>query len=302
VSTCGEGRSQKAEVRRQRSGVRTALVLSFVLGLTHAAEIKVTGGAQPVKVSVVRRVDVAYSFATRQSPLQFEVQGPTWLRVYVRLWWPSGATGARRYGLVLKQDESERPVEFETGVSPTTFGPRGHKLGEWRSFFVQVPAGTARYSLAVTGAETVAVRLALQAPRPWESVEIGGARKLTLAEGSDTTGLYECDAGQSLAVALSGPCRVRVRARLSFEPGLPGAQNFVVTVTEDKTELARRNLKVARSPSASFVEEGGVVPSTERTLRFNLGAGEHMLLVGLGGTLAKWGALAIEVIPGEKYE
>ena len=291
-----------ADCRLQIADLRKAALLLLVAGACLAAEVKVTGGAKPVNVSIVRRVDVAYHLATRQTPLQFEVQGPTWLRVYTRLWWPAGATGTRKYGLALTQGESERPVAFETGLSSSSYGPKGNKLGEWRSFFVQVPAGNVRYSLAVTDAETVAVRLAVQAPRPWSPVEIGGSRQLTLVEGPDTTGFYECKAGQALAVNVSGPCRVRIRVRLSFEPGLPGAQNFVVTATDGKTQLARQNLKASRSPAAAFAEESGVVPSSERTLRFNLPAGEHSLLVGIGGTLAKVGALRVEVIPGEKYE
>ena len=103
-------------------------------------------------------------------------------------------------------------------------------------------------------------------------------------------------------MALVGPCRVRVRTRLSFDPGLPGAQNYVLAVREGKSLLVRRNMKAARSPSASYVNEPGLIPSSERTLRFSLSSGRHQLTLMLSGTLAKSGAAAVEVYAAEKYE
>ncbi len=283
---------------------RTTLLLVLALGLALAGEVKVTGGTKSVDVSIIRRVSVAYTPVTKQSPLEFNVDGPCWLRLYTRLWWPVGAGGLLKYGLSLWQDDVERPVSFETGLSTSSFGPGGRKLGEWRSFFVQVPEGNSHFRLAVTSgaAETVGVRLALQAPQPGRSVAIPGARELVLADGRDTSRMRELKTGQATAVELTGPCRVRVHARLSFEPGLPGAQNFVVAVHDGKSLLARRNMKAARSPSATYVNEPGLIPSSERIIKFSLPSGRHELTLTLSGTLAKSGAVLVEVVAGEKYE
>jgi len=276
----------------------------LALGLALAGEVKVTSGAQPVDVSVIRRVNLAYQPVARGTPLEFDIEGPCWLRVYTRLWWPGGAESARRYGLSLWLGDVERPVAFETRLSPSSFGPSGRKVGEWRSFFVQVPEGNNHYRLEVTtgATETVGVRLALQSPRPGRLVAIPSARELSLADGRDTLELAELMTGRAAAFEVSGPCRVRVHARLSFEPGLPGAQNFVLTVQEGKAVLARKNLKAARSPSAIYVNEPGLIPSTEKVLKFNLAPGRHQLTLLLSGTLAKSGAVAVEVFTGEKYE
>ena len=299
-----EARSQKLEVRSQKWGVRTAVVGLLALGLALAGELKVAGGAKPEDVSIIRRVDVAYYPVTKQGPLEFDVEGPCWLRVYTRLWWPAGAGGLLKYGLSLWQDDVERPVSFETGLSMSSFGPGDRKVGEWRSFYVQVPEGRSHYRLAVTSgpAETVGVRLALQSPRPGRQVAIPGARELVLADGRDTSRLWELATGQAATLELVGPCRVRVHARLSFDPGLPGAQNFVLAIHEGKSLLARGNMKAARSASASYVNEPGLIPSSERTLRFSLPSGRHQLTLMLSGTLAKSGAAAVEVVAVEKYE
>jgi len=276
----------------------------LALGLALAGEMKVTGGAKPVDVSIIRRVDVAYYPVTKQGPLEFDVEGPSWVRVYTRLWWPAGAGGLLKYGLSLWQDDVERPVSFEAGISTSSFGPDERKVGEWRSFYVQAPEGSSHYRLALTSgpAETVGVRLALQSPRPGRQAAIPGARELVMADGRDTSRLWELATGQAATLELVGPCRVRVHARLSFDPGLPGAQNFVLAVHEGKSLLARGNMKAARSPSASYVNEPGLIPSSERTLRFSLPSGRHQLTLMLSGTLAKSGAAAVEVVAAEKYE
>ena len=283
---------------------RLAFLLVLALGLALAGEVTVTSGAKSVDVNVVRRVNVAYYPVTKQGPLEFDVQGPCWLRIYTRLWWPAGADGLLKYGLSLWQDDVERPVSFETGLSTSSFGPGGRKVGEWRSFFAQVPEASTHFRLALTSgaAETVGVRLALQAPQPGRPVTIPGARELVLADGRDTSRLRELKTGQAATIEVTGPCHVRVHAWLSFEPGLPGAQNFVVAVREGNSLLVRRNMKAVRSPSAAYLNQPGLIPSTERTLKFSLPSGRHELTLMLSGTLAKSGAVAVEIVPGEKYE
>ena len=279
------------------------LVVASVL-VVGAGELRVPADAKQVSVSIVRRVDVAYNVVTRAKPLEFDATGPTWLRVYTRLWWPAGKTGKVRYRLALGQDEAERPVEFDVGISPSSFGPRGRKLAQWRSFFIQVPAGSNHYRLAIAEApgDTLGVRIVEQPPRPWQAVAITGVRSLTFVEGRDTSRLFELGKGQSVPVELIGPCRVRVRARLDFDPSMNGVQGFVMTATEGKVQLGTSNLRAGRSPAAVYLNEPAVVPSSERTLRFSLPEGRHDVVLQLGGTLAKSAAVRVEMLPGEKYE
>lgn len=300
---------EKFEGPRVRDGGRGTggggllLALALVFGAAPAGEVKFAGKTEPLEISVVRRVNVSYYPVAKGTPLEFEAAGPGWLRIYTRLWWPLGADGPRKYGLSLWHDEVERPVSFETRPSRSSLGPGGRRVGEWRSFFVQTPEGSNRYRLEVLGgAETVGVRIVLQAPRPSRTVAIPGARELTLADGRDTAHLYEILAGKPLALELEGPCHARVRARLNFVPALAGAQNFVLTVQEGKTTLVRRNLRAARSPSALYADEPGLVPSSERVLKFALPGGRHSLTLLLNGTLAKTGAIGVEVLASEKYE
>jgi hypothetical protein len=274
----------------------------LLVGLAAAGEVKVAAGAKSVDVSVVRRVDASYFLATRQAPLEFAARGPCWVRVYTRLWWPGTGTGTQKYELSLWQGDVERPLVLESGVSPSSYGPDGHKVGEWRSFYVQVQEPNTNYRLVVTQGETVAVRFALQSPKPWKSVSIPGLGAMTLAEGRDTTQFQHLATGDVVPLDLTGPCRVRVRVRINFGPELQGVQSFVLTARQGTMQLARRNLKAGPSGSAVFTDSPGLVPSSERTLRFNLPGGPHRVSLVLSGTLARSGAVAVEVIAGERYE
>jgi hypothetical protein len=147
----------------------------------------------------------------------------------------------------------------------------------------------------------VAVRIVRQAPRPWLPLVTGG-RSLSLIEGRDTVRYHELVKAAPLPLELDGPCRVRVRARLNFGPALVGTQSFVVTVTESQKSIARRSLRVGRSPAATWADEPGLVPSSERTFSFSLADGRHRLSLGLSGTLAASAAVRVEFLPAEKYE
>ncbi|MEO0078497.1 MAG: hypothetical protein ABIK86_05810 [candidate division WOR-3 bacterium] len=288
-------------MKREMTGTLTTFLVTF--GLTQAAEVKVFSSTERVSVSVVRRVDVSYYLLTGNAPLEFEVEGPAWLRVYTRLWWPGSGTDRARYRLSLWQDDVQRPVEHEVSVSPSSYGPNRRNVGQWRSFFVQVPAGTNRYRLVLdeAGSDTVGVRFVFQEPRPWRAARLG-TRPLELVEGRDSATFYEVTARHPVKVTVEGPCRIRLRVRLNYTPELLGEQSFGLVVSEGKDALVRRTFRVSRSPSAIYGNEPGLTPSGERRVGFSLGPGAHELSLVVSGTLARTAALAVDVLAGEKYE
>lgn len=294
--------------------VRVSMLLCVLLTATtmFGAELKVMGNPAKSSVSVVRRVDLDYYLLTDASPLEFEVDagGDTavWLRVYTRLWWPSEALGRQRYSLSLWRGDLERPYEFETGLSATSRAAGGRRVGEWRSFFVQVPAGRSRLRLALDSsrAETVGVRFVFRAPRPWRPLELAGFRQLELAlspdDKTEVKHYYDVPAGGEVRFVVAGPCRIRLKVRLSYDAALLGKQAFQVTVSEGGRQLARRVVNVSRSLTARFLNAADRVPSSEGVLRLDLPAGEHRLSAVIDGMLARSAAVAIEVLIPEKYE
>jgi hypothetical protein len=123
-----------------------------------------------------------------------------------------------------------------------------------------------------------------------------------MVEGNDTVRYRKLVKGEPLRFAVEGPCRVRVPARLNFDPSMSGAQSFVLTVNEGRNEVARAGFRAARAPAGSYIEDPATLPSSGRTIRFSVPAGSHELRISLGGTLAKSAAVRIEILAGEKYE
>ncbi|UCG41956.1 MAG: hypothetical protein JSU73_08690 [candidate division WOR-3 bacterium] len=293
-----EGRSQKG---RRVDRVLLVCLLS-VAAITGAERVEVQSSSERVDVSVIQRTDLGYYLLAANRPLEFEVQGPTWIRVYTRLWWPDGVDWDQAYRMSLCQGDVERPLAFESGLSKSSFGPDRRRVGKWRSFYVQVPSGVNNYRLKLDDApcDTVGIRFTFRAPKPWQPVAVPGS-ELVLADGADTVRMTRLELGAPLNVTVSGPCRLRVSARLNFEPSMVGAQNFVLTVDKGGQQVATDNFRVSRS-GAVYVNEPGLVPSSRKGLRFNLGEGVHRLSILLSGTLARSAGVLVERIVNEKYE
>ncbi|MFO7676077.1 MAG: hypothetical protein R6X12_07175 [bacterium] len=281
-----------------------SLALALALASSPAAEVRVRGSAGRTGVSVVRRVELDYQFVTARRPLEFEVEGPGWVRVYTRLWWQVDGPERQAYGLSLWQDDVERPLEFETARSASSWGVSRHPVGRWRSFYIQVPAGATTYRLVLNEAplDTVAVRFTRQAPPAWEPVALDGLERLMLVDGSAEVEYRRLAVGKPHTVDVTGPCRLQVRVRLNFEPGMVGAQNYVLAVTGGGVELAAPNLRVSRTGSANWANAAGELPATERSVRFRVGEGTHRLRLELRGTLARSAGVRLERIADEKYE
>ncbi len=263
--------------------------------------LTVDGSADEVTVSVVRRVELDYFLVSSGRPIEFSATGPTWLRVYTRLWWPEGASGTRTYRLSLWQEDAERPLEFETGRSKSSYGTDGHPVGKWRSFYIQVPEGKSSYRLECREG-AVAVRFAFQRKRPWSEVRVEEQVPVTLTLGVDSLAYHRVETGSPARFSVRGPGYVRIRTRLDYDPSMVGAQNFVLTAAEGEEELVQKNFRVTRSGTAHYIETPELVPSTERATKFRVGEGTHRLTLVVNGTLARSAGVRVEFHPSEKYE
>lgn len=279
--------------------------------------VRFTGGGVPVKISVVRRVNIEYRLLTKEQPLTFEIDSGFsdnntaggWLRIYTRIWWPAGVNRLQHYSLSFWYGDSEIRSELETRRSKSSYGPDGRSVGEWRSFFVPIPRDRTPCRLVLNDGvvETVAIRIAFQSPRPWQPQPLVDLKRLTLVNGTDgrdsvSQVYWRILPDQAVTVRLRGPCRVRVRTRINYDPEMSGGQNYLLVIRDDNQELKNVSLHVNRSRTARFLEASDVVPSTERSVYFETEEGLHSLRLTLTGTLAKSGAVAVEILPKERYE
>ncbi len=289
------------------------VVWLLLCGFTVAAEVVPGNGAVKVGLSVVKRVPVDYFLLIRGQPLDFKVSAVpdtgAWLRVYTRVWWGKGEEKEQEYVIAFLGADTVKRFTLRTAVSGSTLGPKGQKVGRWRSFFVRINPGRERFRLLLDSApkDTVAVRFSFEAPRQWERLKLTGLKRLTLVtegqgEKNREEGFYQVNCHEPYEFSVKGPCRVRIRARINFDPTMEGSQVFVLKVEEKDGIVLERTLRSKKEHGVYYKEMGNVVPATERRLSFELGDGIHRLRVLINGTVARTGAIAVERLLPEKYE
>jgi hypothetical protein len=83
---------------------------------------------------------------------------------------------------------------------------------------------------------------------------------------------------------------------------MAGRQGFVLSAGSNGAELARQGFQVRPAEGSTWRDAGGLIPSSERTMRFSLPEGRREVTLTVTGTLAKSAALAVDWLPAEKYE
>ncbi len=289
------------------------LMLLPDFGLVLAANIEPENNAVKVGLSVVKRVQVDYFLLTRGQPLDFKLSTVSdtgaWLRVYTRVWLSKDdKDDERRYVISFLSPDSSQRFALKTSISASTFGPGEQRVGRWRSFFVRIKPGIERFRLVLDSAprDTVGIRFSFQAPRRWERVSLSGLKKLTLVKenhGSEQLEgiFYQIHSNQPYEFELNGPCWVRMRTRLNFDPTMEGNQAFILKV-EKKGMVIERTLRSKKETGMYYKELADVVAGAERRVSFELADGVHKLKVIITGTVARSGAIMVERLIPEKYE
>ncbi|MCL6466294.1 MAG: hypothetical protein K6T77_06020 [candidate division WOR-3 bacterium] len=278
-------------------------VIGLLVVMINGAQLLPVGQPTKVHLNVIKRVPLDYYLLTREQPLTFNISAVsdtgTWLRVYTRLWWQNRQGDKAAYSILCIQDGQRQRFRLVTERSHKTLGPAGQYLGKWRSFFVKLKSDSATFKLMLDSGQldTVAVRLAFEAPAVWKTVEVPHRKRLTIVVRQETTtvrrrGYYQIARDEPIEVDVSGS--VRVRVRLNFDPTMRGEQVFGIAVEENGAPIAERSFRVKKALGARYEEVSDVVPSVERVLRFDLNPGVHRLKIILQGTTAKGGALIVE--------
>jgi hypothetical protein len=269
------------------------LMLFLPFGLTGAQEVRIGKSAGRVEIRLSRTTESDY-LVSRTEPLSFEVAGPAWVRVYSRLRWQAGLQSSERYELILTRGAAERRETLTTGLSATTRGPGGEQYSKWRSFYVKVPPGEQGYDLALgmSASDVAAVRLMLEAPRPGKELKpVGAPFARTIQEDSATADWYQVSDTSRLRLAVTGPARLVIEARLNYPGATYGLREFDLKVDEAGVELLSRRLSVLRSKHAKYVARTTLTPSGRRRVTLDLPEGSHELTVRLKPVKGGTGAL-----------
>jgi len=258
-----------------------------------------------IDISIITRVTQQYYLLTKDSPIELNIAGPNWLRVYTRILFTPEMKDKVIYKIIVEESDEERIVTLETEKSNSAIGPTNQKFGKWRSFFIEVPKDVNNYKFSLWQAtsETVAVRFSFEKPKEWISLTPNQFQKnLVLEESGKTTDYYILTQAEPIKVKFEGPLRLKIAARLNYDITMDGAQKFTIVALENGKELQRATFRVVKSESAIYKNKTEVIPSVERTFYLPIPEGKHQLEFQLNETIAKNASLQFLTKTREKYE
>jgi len=280
------------------------IFVSVILAQTSAG-LEINPKNRTIDISVIKRVTQQYYLLTKDSPIELNIAGPNWLRVYTRILYKPGMEDKAIYKIIVEENDEEKIVSLETEKSNSAIGPAKQEFGKWRSFFIEIPKGGSSYkfSLWQAASETVAVRFSFEKPKEWLPQPVAGSSfKLVLEESGKIVDYYNLIQEEPIKVKFEGPLRLKIAARLNYDITMDGAQKFTILALENGKELQRATFRVIKSESAIYKNKTEVIPSVERTFYLPIPEGKHQLEFQLNETIAKNASLQFLIKTREKYE
>ena len=273
-------------------------MIKLVLALCIFSQIKEIEPNRKYEIEIVTKKTDEYILVTKNQPINFTVEGPTYLRVYTRIFWPTNELGSEIYKIILEENRlDEEIITLESEKSKVTRDKKGRALSKWRSFYIEVPEGTNNYTITHWSSpnDTVLVKLAYESPKKW--VEIPATEYSAIIEAIEEEKIlkyYELKKEGRITVRINGPKRLRVISRLNYDDKMIGDQNFTISV-DDNGKLEKFALKCYKSQIITYNDRKNIVPSNARSFYINLKEDQHSLRFNLSGTIAESAALRFMV-------
>ncbi|MGD9380483.1 MAG: hypothetical protein PVI51_07935 [candidate division WOR-3 bacterium] len=269
-------------------------MVSFLMALCLVSQLQDIEPYKKWEVEIITKKTDEYLLLTKNEPLTFSVEGPTYLRVYTRIVWPKNNMDSEIYKVILQENAiDENIITLESEESRVTRDKKGRSLSKWRSFYIEVPEGLNRYRITHWSSpqDTILVKFAYESPKRWQ--EISATEYSAIIEAIEEERIikyYELGQGESITLRVKGPQRLRVIARLNYDEKMIGDQNYTIMV-EDQGNSKQFPLKCYKSQMITYKDRKNVVPSNARSFHVNMKEGTRSLKFKLAGTVAESAAL-----------
>lgn len=244
-------------------------------------------GASPV-VLIVNDKPRAYFRVTPQAPLTVPVEGPARLRVVTRVELPAGSRQVATY--VVRATEGARVLEELSTESSAAdqVRPAAGKgaLGKSRKLTFDVPAGSHRITLGLSGAASALLRIQQAVPAGGEVpmvslAPVSASRSVSVLEGEKTIPYYSVLPGQPVRLRVVGPTSLELMARLDFDATMRGTQSYRLRLVENGKLLKEARLNTTKATTASYSNLADRVPSKFDRILFAVPDGVHEITVEL---------------------
>jgi hypothetical protein len=245
-------------------------------------------------LEIVTKKTDQYYLLTRNTPITFSVEGPTYLRVYTRIFWPVNAAKQELYKMILQENEiDERIITLESERSSVTTDTRGRPVSKWRTFYIEVPNGLNRYKITHWSSpnDSILLKFTYESPKEWRDIPAAGySAHLEAVEEEKLVKYYEVLRDNKVTLRLQGPVNLKVVSRLNYDMTMLGEQSYSVLVN-DNGRSEQENAKCYKSDVITYENRPDVVPSNAHTFYVTVDEGLHNLEFILKGTTAKSAAL-----------
>lgn len=265
------------------------ILLFIFLMQTGGAKIKFEKTPTPVKLRVVKVIEETYYLLKKGEPLDFEVEGPIYLRAYTRLIFETNEDSGI-YKILLSVDDIEEKVYTKKTVVSPKAKINGKRVGKWRSIPINVPPGRHRYTLVLIESSSGDVAVKIKEAKPPEWVELSPLEKVEIlkaVEGERIVSYNLVSTGEELNFKVKGPTRIKVISRIHFEPGMPTRGGYTLLALLDGKEILRAPVNTYPSEVVFYKNKKDVIPSRARRFYFDIPEGMHRVTIKVIGTLSR---------------
>jgi len=233
----------------------------------------------------ISKKDRVYYEIQKGSEVRVRVSGPTKLRVISRVEIPSSKE-ERQYTYFVRRDEGKW-VKFTrySGVSSQASlkGDGSTQVSISKKHILKVPAGVHTYTFRLSKKSTRRVfvrfhQLGSGFGAPTDVVAMtpeASTESVGLVVGEQVTTYYRLAETREVKLDLIGPTKLKVLARLEFDPNMRGQQNFRVQVYEDGVIKGTYPLTAVKSDVCQYEEPSSLVPAKAETFFLDIPDGEH---------------------------
>jgi len=244
-------------------------------------------GTRPASVEVNGK-SRHYFRVSPGTPLSIALQGPGRLRVVSRAELPEGANRVVSYRVLVAEGDrvlKEQPTESSPASGARLEG-NGGVLCKSRSMIVDVPEGSHRVSLSVSGPPSVLVRLLFAAPLRDKTqmisiTPVDAARSVTVSEGEKLIPYYSALPGKPVRLRVVGPASLELTTRLDFDSTMRGVQAYRLSLSRSGRRFREVAFKTTKSTTARYTDLQDRVPSKLDRVVLPIGDGTQDLSVEL---------------------
>jgi hypothetical protein len=232
---------------------------------------------------------------TKETPVEIEVTGPTWLKVNSRIPWHGDMKSEEPYSIIIQEDSlRERLMQKKTYVSSEIFGRGSKQYGESRYSLINVPEGTHTYTFYLWACEsdTILIDFSFATPNIWTPIMPSSfTSTLTLIGEEEEQTYYTVTLENPVEIKVGSPINIKVISRLNFNKSMEGRYGYTLIVKDKEKEIENISFIAEKSEVFEYKDNREIIPSKENRFFLWFPRGTHTLTFHLEGAEAESAAL-----------